>query len=343
MASHHEGRPGSDHSNGDARVEGILINAWSDAEEAAKWVPLTCLIVVASLHFLLAIVLVVSELSVPERILGKAVEVQEQAKEAGRELRRREEAYRMVRECLTQLTRRTCDLPTMAAQPGQHMSQRGTGWCQAGFEAGLRPIIDVIISNIATTLGVVSSRFTIEVHLQRGYLFGPAKGDPKELCLRLFASPYFQPDVVKPLTNDSPASLGELWDVPNEQHIQESKALFYEQDTPKQWLYFRRFATCPITQPCSDIRVGVLVLTSMQDDPFATDVLDTLQFISSIVSNYVAAFCDCHEDFARLNAVKGIIELLPHDRQGELARSFGLPSPRRSVPVPPPPGDGKEK
>ena len=300
-------------------MEGLLINLYTSAPESAKPLFWKFLIVIALIHLGLAIILLISEFNPPEVKLAKAVEVQEKADKAATELRRREQVYRMVRECVKVLTRKTCDLPREAPP-------RQDDWCQQGFESGLRPIVDVIVANINTTLGVKSSRFTIEIHLQPWFPRGVEDiEDHNDHCLRYFYGSADQAEQVGRLTNESPVRWGHTWDIPNQLHIQQDKNVFYENDVPKQNLYFQRFATCPISTACSeDDRMGVLVLTSMQDEPFAEDILDTLQFIGSIVSNYVSAYADCHSDHERFVAVRDALSDLPLKKRESLASIFGI-------------------
>jgi hypothetical protein len=70
--------------------------------------------------------------------------------------------------------------------------------------------------------------------------------------------------------------------------------------------------------------MGVLVLTSTQDDPFADDVLETLQFVASIVSNFVSSFEECYTHSNRFKAVKAAIPLLDGDAKARLAEAFDI-------------------
>lgn len=305
-------------------AEGVLINLWTDAEAAQRAIPGTTLAVVGGLHVLFLIALLVAEFPTAEIALAKASEIQANADRDAKEMKRRAETYKMVRQCLSLLTKRTCDLPRRqevdVVAPG---GQGATDWCQAGFEAGLRPIIKVVLDNITTTLGVISTQYTIEVHIKPGYII--AEGDlTRDFILRFFYGLNVRKDAPTRLENDSPARIGSVWDVPNQCHISENPAVFFENGSPKQRLYFRRFATSPITEPCSDIRMGVLVLTSMQDEPFAADVCDTLQFIASIVSNYVSAYCDCRAEYEQYMAVRELLPDLLPDQQERLMGAMGI-------------------
>jgi len=81
-------------------------------------------------------------------------------------------------------------------------------------------------------------------------------------------------------------------------HIENDKDLFYENGKPASTLYFRTFATVPVYLACAPQQIGLLVLTSMQTEPFAGDALDTLQFLASLVSQYVAAHNRCVEEWS---------------------------------------------
>jgi hypothetical protein len=309
-------------------MEGLLINQYTAAPDANKPLFWKFLMVIALIHLGMAIILLIGEFHPPEVKLARAAEAQENADKTTAELRRRESVYRMVRECVTALTRKTCDLPRHGGDADQGDGAaplRQAEWCQQGFESGLQPIVDVIVANINTTLGVKSSRFTIEIHLDLFSLIGVEDiEDDNGYCLRYFHGSPDQRQKVGQLTNDAPVRWGAMWDIPNQLHIQQDQAVFYENGQPKQGLYFRRFATSPIAAACSDSRIGVLVLTSMQDEPFAEDILDTLQFIASIVSNYVSAYDDCYSDHERIAAVRQVLDDVPPGKRQALAATFGI-------------------
>jgi uncharacterized protein (DUF433 family) len=309
-------------------MEGLLINLYTSAPEGTKPLFWKFLMVIALIHLGMAIILLISEFNPPEVKLASAAEAQENADKTTAELRRRESVYRMVRECVTALTRKTCDLPRHggdAEQADGAAPLRQGAWCQQGFESGLQPIVNVIVANINTTLGVKSSRFTIEIHLDLFSLIG-VEGieDDNGYCLRYFHGSPDQKQQVGQLTNDAPVKWGAMWDIPNQLHIQQDQTVFHENGQPKQRLYFRRFATSPIMAACSESRIGVLVLTSMQDEPFAEDILDTLQFIASIVSNYVSAYNDCYSDHRRVAAVRSILQDVPPEKRESLALAFDI-------------------
>lgn len=303
-----------------------IITGVATAATTNAWVVWLALGVVGAVHLFLAITLLVLEWATPELKLAQAAEIQEDALATERELNRRNEAYGMVRECLTMLTRKTCDLPDAhgGAGPGMPTTQ-DAHWCQSGFESGLGPIVDVIAKSVTTILGVTTSRYTIEMYAYPGYVSN--EGAPKEhngLHLWFFTSPTEQRSVTLLPPNESPAVLAATWGVPNQQHISESKALFFANDRPKPEIYFRRFATCPINEACSDNSMGVLVLTSMQDEEFAGDVLDTLQFLGSIMSNYVSAYCACRVEADQTKAVAAILGDVPFEKRFDVAHHFGL-------------------
>lgn len=304
--------------------EGILIALWSSAQQSQSMIPGVTLLLVGVLHLFCVIALLLAEIPSAELALARATEVEASAERDRNEMKRRSETYKMIRECLSMLTQKTCDLPRRQEPDTEETSKKpASEWCQAGFEAGLRPIVRVVLDNISTTLGVIATQYSIEVHLKPGYVLADDE-DEDGLILRFFYGLNVRRDAPARLTNDSPARIGALWDVPNQSHINDNPAVFFENGSPKQRLYFRRFATSPITEPCSDIRMGVMVLTSMQDAPFADDVCDTLQFVASIVSNYVSAYCECRADYERHQAIRQMLPSLSGDHQRMLMDAMGM-------------------
>ena len=119
------------------------------------------------------------------------------------------------------MTRKTCDLPRHGRDGNQvwkqHHSVKPSGVNKAS-SLGFSPIVNVIVANINTTLGVKSSRFTIEVHLDSYSLTGAedigeedvGEGDIDEedidvysgYCLRFFHGSPDQKQQARRLSND---------------------------------------------------------------------------------------------------------------------------------------------
>jgi hypothetical protein len=126
--------------------------------------------------------------------------------------------------------------------------------------------------------------------------------------MEFFYSPQIERTAPQQMTNSSPVNLGVAKAVPTVQHVSADRALFYDGDALKPEVYFRRYATLPFPLACSPDFLGILVLTSDQDNPFAEDVLETMRFMSSLVANYVTSYNRCamayEQDVARRETVK---------------------------------------
>ncbi len=269
-------------------VENVLVALWFGIKAGgavAGWV----LLVVALTHVVLGI-LSLGGGSCAVKALPEAIEMEEKLHEVQRELGRRTVAYGMVREAINSLNTSTCNLPA---------------WCSNGYEAGLNPIVKQFASDISTTLGVTSNQFTIEIYIELGGIEElTCTPDPSNEIYLPYGNSYmklayfFSPQqtdrrAVEALGHNLPAILGAAEDVPAIHKISEYPGVFLQDGKPLPHVYFRRFATVPMNWVCSDMRLGIVVLTSMQEDDFSEDVLDTLQFLASLVSNYHSSYNKC--------------------------------------------------
>ena len=199
----------------------------------------------------------------------------------------------MVRGAIDASNNSTCNLPY---------------WCSQGFETNLKPIIDHFTADISTTLGVSSNRFTLEIyfyedaiidwfncpsHLSELLYLGNHCG-----CLGFFFSSQ-QASRISALnlvrSNRSPAILGTIENVPAVHCITDHPGVFLDHGQPNSEVCFHRYATVPFNWACADNnnRLGIIVLTSLQDDPFSEDLLDVLGFLGSLVANYVSCYNAC--------------------------------------------------
>src|SRR5205823_5814206 len=81
--------------------------------------------------------------------------------------------------------------------------------------------------------------------------------------------------------------------VPGTCCVFDDKRIFCHNGQPKPELYFRRLATVPVNMVCMDWAMGLLVITSMQEEPFHSDILETMQFLASVISQYDASHTRC--------------------------------------------------
>jgi hypothetical protein len=224
-----------------------------------------------------------------ERILPRAFQLEEDAEKLNRELRRRETTNQLLRTAFERLNIQSCEIEYNPA---------ADAWCLGGFSKGLLPILEPFLEQLDSTLGVRGPRYSVEVYFQQGTV--PVDGCRNDCHRNLSQLAFYSPHVgncqaVQMESKCSPAKIGYEAGKAFEQHIENNKQLFFENGKPLEAIYFRRYATCPISENCGERAEGVLVLTSMQDEQFADDVLDTLAFLSTIVSSYLAAYRRCYE------------------------------------------------
>lgn len=197
------------------------------------------------------------------------------------EIDRRAECQRMIRSAIEDVNLQACQINPTAPN---------------AFCNGFGPVIQRLVGNIRTTLGVTSNQFTIELYCDAGVISqGNPCGSPDGVIQELFYSPHgLDPCTpVMQLGARAPHRWARSRGLPGYCRIEDDKNLFYEGDKPAPGIYFRIFATVPVAQVCSPLQVGLLILTSMQTEPFSEDVLDTLQFLASLVSQYIAAHNRC--------------------------------------------------
>ncbi len=272
-------------------IESILTAIWSSAPDATKSAPGWTLFAVVVIHIVLGAFLICDQLTTqPHSVLASAFEVEENATHQRAELRRREITYGLVRSAFDRLTLQTCNIEY---DPGTE------AWCLGGFNTGLNPVLAPFIEHSDTALGVVGKHFTLEAYFGPGLV--PVRGTeevgPNRLGQHYFSGTHVDRCAGVCLEPQcSPALQGIEAGAAFEQHIENNRQLFYSHDEPKESIYFRRYAVYPITEPCSREAIGVLVLTSMQDEPFADDVLDTMAFLETLVSNYLAAYRRCFDE-----------------------------------------------
>jgi hypothetical protein len=266
-------------------IEGLLASLTTAVPSPYGWIPGAVLAIIGLLHVgLLAIQLFSTDTSAA-RGLADALELERDSETPRRELRRRTEAYRMIRSAIETLNLQTC----------QHEPTR-----QDAFARGVDPIIRAVTCNIRTTLGVTSNEFTLEIwtapHALLRVGYSSSNG-----CWSLeyfFSSQHLNCQSPCRAGQRSPFSWAVRRNVPGECHISQDKNFFFEGGAVPPSLYFRRLAAVPIYAVCQrEQPMGFLVLTSMQEERFAEDVLDTMQFVASAISQYMASHNRCVNDW----------------------------------------------
>ena len=275
-------------------AENILMNLWTGAPAGQGYIPGWTLFAVVLVHFPLAALIIASETNSPEKALADAVEVQEELTAMKKELKRRTDAYRMVVSAVQAFNSEVCHIDPYNYDP----------LCKVvSYEDGLKPVMMKFIQNINTTLGVTSHQFSLEVYLIPGVRV--AKRGPCIAChgmsLEFFYSPQGDRCAPSKLSNNSPAHLGKAKLVASQHHIDSDKPLFYMDGEVKPEIYFHQYATTVISWPCDETTfMGLLVLTSLQDEPFADDAIETMKFMASVILNYTNRYSTCvafHDSF----------------------------------------------
>jgi hypothetical protein len=274
----------------------VLANTWTNRgsqSSLAGWF----LIFVAFLQVAFGAYVIVSRSVCPEAAMAELLEAEEHLENKTRELARREEAYRLIRASFEQLTSQTCKIG---------LADSDSEWCKSGFEAGLHPIMETLLRNMHQVVGVRSSVYTVEVYLEGRIQIDPqqdASEEPLKLCF-FFGSSVDRGSVSGLLSSKaSPAWSAFETNTPFSQHISSNTHLFYDGNVVKAGVYFRYFAATPLHEACSpnSLPIGAFLLTSMQDEPFSADVLDTMAFFASIISTFLYSYQGCL--FRRIEAM----------------------------------------
>jgi hypothetical protein len=280
-------------------LECIAINLLTGSSGAAAYMLGAVLTVIAAFHLLLAWFLLAGERTYPVKNAIDALELEEQLQQLRLELDRRSETYRMFRSVIEALNLQTCN-PNI------------TDPC--AFFRGVDSIVHHVCCNIRSILGVTSNQFTIELYSNHGTVLH--LNDPQP-CGRPHMDYFFSPQNMDPCTslnleNRGPHHYGLGRTQPGICFIRDDPQLYYENGKPAPDLYFRSIVTVPLSEACnSDSIVGALVLTSMQTEKFADDVLDTLKFVATIISQYIASHNRCTSEYLEARRRHGGTHLLP--------------------------------
>ena len=276
-------------------AESVLVNFWTSSPNVLNSPAFWSFIVFVGMHLVLGIMSLTGD-SCAVKNLPEAIETEEKLKEAQREIDRKTAGLRMIRGSIDSFNYSTCALNLPYS------------WCESGYTNGLKPIIDNITANITSTIGITSNRFTLEIYytidgiadwqtcnemsnslvgmgnnmMILGYYFDSQQGSRNAAVNLLYS-------------NRSPAILGTTENVPTLHQISDHPGVFMVAGKRHPDVYFNRYATVPFNFACSDTnnRLGIIVLTSMQENPFSDDALDLLGFLGSLVANYTIKYNEC--------------------------------------------------
>lgn len=277
-------------------LEALFVNLLTGAEPGRAWPFAVALTALGLAHIIFLAFILFREKTSPVLSAIKAAEAEERLARyrnesehsAGHlrcEMDRRAECHRLIRSLVDDFNLQTCQINPAARD---------------AFMRGVWPMIQRVATNIRTTLGVTSNEFTIELYCLDGVVLG---GSPCAVVdgvkQELFYSPvHHDPCAPMRLARRAPHQWGlARGSSGGECRVEDDTNLFYHDGKPAAGLYFRRFATVPVMEVCSKNPVGVLVLTSKQAEPFSEDVLDTLQFLASLVTQYTASHNRCVEQW----------------------------------------------
>ncbi|MEX1042810.1 MAG: hypothetical protein WDZ51_19410 [Pirellulaceae bacterium] len=267
-------------------VESLLASLLVASTGTIAAVVLGLIIIIAVLHVILMVGIICGDGNGSAIQTINATELASELQGTQAELRRREIAYRSFRKAFAKLNNEVCRIQY--------------DWCENGFSEELEPILAIIKSDIQTILGVCHPQWTLEVFCD----FDAVEYCPKkETDLR----PHIEPlelvyhasernvtsDAIIELGSRSPAFVSRQHNIAMEKTLGELKELYLFDGKVRGDVYFRRWASVPIFVICQEESQGVLVLTTMQEEPLADDVLDSLEFIAAIVTQFISEFNQC--------------------------------------------------
>lgn len=257
-------------------IEGILVNIWTSANLAGPAGP--CLLVVVLFHLAIGGLLIWHEFKSksPLRILSDAAELSETHCTTQRELDRRVLCYRMFRDSIETVNNQVCSLQD-SPQP---------------FDRMLRPVLKRFLDSICETLGVCSNKYTLEIYLRDDLHF---KGqEHPQLCgyrLAFFESPTIPVDVALSMESTHPLCLISGMDRQRMMGRVSADASIFGSGHSQP--YFEQYASHMIPTQCATGHLGYVVFTTAQTDPIATDALETVGLLASIISSFYSRWFDC--------------------------------------------------
>jgi hypothetical protein len=249
--------------------EGILSSMLTDGGRV-RATTLISLAVVALAHLALATVVVYMQASPPTSSFGMALDLEDRASELEKQLTRKESACRLALRAFETLSTESCN-------------PRRSGGGTDPLEVGMNAIVQPLLDQLHAVVGVHGSTYSVEVYVQRLereepqriYFYGAlldrerteviGRNLASDACrLRRPAMPYQQPVI-------------------NERHR------WHRESDAESEPYFKHYAVAPIFSACgaAPFPIGALVVTSMQDRPFAADGVELLGFIAAIVARYL--------------------------------------------------------
>jgi hypothetical protein len=263
-------------------IECAFVNILTGTSGDLRFWASIALAVTALLHAILLGLLIWGEATNPATNILDAIQLEQDNERFHEELQRRTNTSKMIRSAFDALNLQTCRIVGNQPEP---------------IGAGLSTIMQHLTCELSSALGVTSDEFTVEVYFDRKAIPAPTVGGTGMIQAYLWSPRQISSDLPFRLGDKSPLEWGWLRNRPGQGDINTDKERFYADSQPHKDLYFYRFATVPIYQTCSTIQVGLLIVTSTQTTQFAPDILDTMQFMASLLSHYLAAHIRCFTEW----------------------------------------------
>jgi hypothetical protein len=241
---------------------------------------------VALLHLILGVLLLKAQPPDHELVLLEAGIELETAHQCRKEMERRREAYRLIQHAFAQLNSSGCSVSS-DLQEHEWDPDRA-------FRAGLQRILQPLAVNSCTTVGICKPKFTVEVYIGHS-LSGQGWSEALEDPVRAYVhcNGVAIPGGLDELSERHvPAFIAWTTGAARHRSVKEDRDLFYNGEELRSGVYYRRYAAVRFGFACTDQPLGVLVLTAMQDEPLAEDILDTLAFLGTLVAHYFQSYLD---------------------------------------------------
>lgn len=187
-----------------------------------------------------------------------------------------------------------------------------SGWCENEFQQLLDHVFAPTRSSIDRVLGISDRVYTIEVYLDTTQI-EDTKIDWQELeefqmdrpllgatslgLWYFYASERVTPESALRMGDRHPAVMAWSNHVPDDYPLDKHHQLYGTIQSPANDVYFRRVITVPIRVVCTPNEFwGTLVMTTMQREGIADDAIDNLRWLSSLTTNFIAAYNKCKDE-----------------------------------------------
>lgn len=212
-------------------------------------------------------------------------------------IRRKSEVHQTLRASFDEYNAQVCNV---------------SGWCENEFQQLLDHVFAPTRSTIDRVLGITDRVYTIEVYLdvnqidditidwtqlEEGQVDRPTLGNTSLGLWYFYASERVNEELALRMGDRHPAVMAWSNHVPDEYSLDKHHQLYGTIQSPANDVYFRRVITVPIRVVCTPNDFwGTLVMTTMQREPIADDAIDNVQWLSSLTTNFIAAYNKCKSE-----------------------------------------------